>query len=65
MLRIWSPKAVWQIVVVAMAAVLTPHALLLYHTTVVLQSLAMQSQVVTENAIRITQSTPRTVRQPD
>lgn len=57
MTRLWSPKAVWQIVIVAMAAVLTPQTLLLYHTTVVLQSLAVQSQVVTENAIRITQAT--------
>ncbi|MBK8970919.1 MAG: HAMP domain-containing histidine kinase [Hahellaceae bacterium] len=57
MTRLWSPKAVWQIVVVAMAAVLTPQTLLLYHTTIVLQSLAIQSQVVTENAIRITQAT--------
>ncbi len=53
---LWSPRAVWQIVVVAMAAVLTPHALLLYHTTIVLGNLALQSEAGAENAIRITQA---------
>ena len=62
MTRLWSPKAVWQIVIVAMAAVLTPQTLLLYHATVVPQSLAVPGQVVTENAIRIT---PGNTQSPD
>lgn len=53
---LWAPRSVWQIVVVAMAAVLTPFALLLYHTTGVLQDLARDGQTVTEDAIRITQA---------
>ncbi len=54
---LWAPRAVWQIVVVSMAAVLTPLTLLLFHTTEVMEQLARQNRMVNEEAIQITEST--------
>ncbi|WP_431687243.1 ATP-binding protein [Hahella sp. NBU794] len=51
-----QPQAVWQLVLISLMTVVAPLGLLLYHTTVSLQTLALDSRAVTEDSVAMAQN---------